>query len=277
MQDLPRTQEIQQSYELQPLSAYLGEEAPAAAAPIEWMPWVENDEQTEKYWQYVAFSLPFTTPHADDREMYEKMALLGLERGSNWKSGDLDPDIREAMQAGLEDARAELLNIAQNPFDPVMFAGTRQGLNPTHKNRAAGVFIGIFVNTPEQSIYFAVMADEEGNPLNGSQGYSLTLPADQIPAVEYFWSFTMYNLPHRWLIDNPIDRYSIGNSTAGLKTAEDGSITIYLSTDSPGEDKESNWLPTPDGQWWIVLRTYGPQGDVLSGTYKVPPIKLVAK
>jgi len=272
MKDLPRTKEIQQSYELQPLSAYLGEEAPAAVAPIDWMPWVENDELTEKYWEYVAFSLPFITPHPDDREMYEKMALLGLERGSDWEPDGLDPTIREAMQAGLEDARAELLNIAENPFDPAMFAGTREGLNPTYLMRAAGVFIGIFVNTPEQSIYFAVMADAEGNPLDGSQDFSLTLAADQIPPVEYFWSFTMYNLPHRFLVDNPIDRYSIGSSTSGFRTAEDGSITVYFSADSPGEDKESNWLPTPEGPWWVVLRTYGPGETIQNKTWQLPPI-----
>jgi hypothetical protein len=83
----------------------------------------------------------------------------------------------------------------------------------------------------------------------------------------------MYSLPQRWLVDNPIDRYSIGNATPGLKTATDGSITLYLGAASPGKDKESNWLPAPEAHFWMVLRTYGPDESVVNGTYKVPPVK----
>jgi hypothetical protein len=83
----------------------------------------------------------------------------------------------------------------------------------------------------------------------------------------------MYNLPQRLLIDNPIDHYSIGSATPGIQKAKDGSITIYLSAKSPGKDKESNWLPAPDGPFWVVLRTYGPGESILNGTYKVPPTK----
>ncbi len=275
MQDLSRAKEIQQSYKLQPLSDYLGKEAPAAAPSINWMPWVENDEKTEKYWDYVAFNLRFITPHPDDREMYEKMALIGLKRGSDWEREKLDPAIRKAMQEGLEDARAELVRLSQNEIDPAMMAGTRQKLNPTHQQRALGVYMGIFVNVPEQSIYFVIVADEKGSPLDGKQNYSLTFTKDQIPPVKYFWSLTMYNLPERFLIDNPIDRYSIGSSTPGLKTAEDGSITLYMSVESPGEDKESNWLPAPEGPWWVVMRTYGPGETIRDKTWKVPPVKQV--
>ena len=85
----------------------------------------------------------------------------------------------------------------------------------------------------------------------------------------------MYKLPERFLIDNPIDRYSIGSATPVLKTAEDGSITLYFSTGSPGTDNESNWLPTSDGSWWTVLRTYGPQGSILNRTCTLPPVEQV--
>jgi hypothetical protein len=85
----------------------------------------------------------------------------------------------------------------------------------------------------------------------------------------------MYNLPQRHLVDNPIDRYSIGSATPGLKRADDGSLTIHLTHGSPGPDMESNWLPVPDGPWWLVLRTYGPGDSILNGTYQVPDIRRV--
>ena len=83
----------------------------------------------------------------------------------------------------------------------------------------------------------------------------------------------MYKLPQRRLVDNPIDRYSIGSATPGLKSAADGSITIYMQAKSPGKDKESNWLPAPEGPFWPPLRTYGPGKTILDKTWKMPPYK----
>ena len=83
----------------------------------------------------------------------------------------------------------------------------------------------------------------------------------------------MYKLPERWLVDNPIDRYAIGSATPGLKKAKDGSISIYFQAKSPGEDKKSNWLPAPEGPFWLVLRTYGPGKSILDKTWKMPPVK----
>jgi hypothetical protein len=109
--------------------------------------------------------------------------------------------------------------------------------------------------------------------LDGSKySYTLTFTKDQIPDVKNFWSWTMYKLPQRWLVDNPIDRYIIGSATPGLATAADGSITLYFSAKSPGKDKESNWLPAPEGPFWPILRTYGPGKDILDKTWKMPPI-----
>ena len=85
----------------------------------------------------------------------------------------------------------------------------------------------------------------------------------------------MYKLPQRYLVDNPINRYSIGSSTPELQAAEDGSITIYFQAESPGTDKESNWLPAPEGPFWLVLRTYGPGQAILDKTWQVPPVKQV--
>jgi hypothetical protein len=104
---------------------------------------------------------------------------------------------------------------------------------------------------------------------------SKSYTADQLPPAKNFWSFTMYKLPQRWLVDNPINRYSIGSPTPGLKTAKDGSITLYFSVKSPGKDKESNWFPAPEGPFWLVLRTYGPGKTILDKTWKVPPVKQV--
>jgi hypothetical protein len=133
--------------------------------------------------------------------------------------------------------------------------------------------VGIFGNWKSISVYFAVPKDDTGELFDGSKhSYALTFAKDQIPPVKFFWSWTMYKLPERWLVDNSIDRYSIGSATPELKTGTDGSITLYFSAESPGKDKEGNWLPAPDGPFWLAMRAYGPGESITNGSYEVPPI-----
>ena len=113
--------------------------------------------------------------------------------------------------------------------------------------RDLGAMLGIYGNTKTEAVYGAWQTGPHGKPLDGSKRRLLRYPAGQLPPVKLFWSITMYKLPQRLLVDNPIQRYSIGDRTPGLKAGQDGSLEIYLQHDSPGPDKESNWLPTPKG------------------------------
>jgi hypothetical protein len=270
--DLPNVQKIQKQYKLQPLSAFLGKPAPKAAPSIDWMAWKDGVETTDKFWDYVNFLLPLTVPNPQDQPVLDRMAKIGLGAGAA-KPG---ADIQAAMQLGMQDAQAELKKGATHITDPSLFFRSREDLNKDYFNRALGVNVGIFGNVKKVSVYFATAKDDKGELFDGSKhNYAITFTADQIPPAKNFWSFTMYKLPQRWLVDNPINRYSIGSATPGLKTAEDGSITIYFQAKSPGKDKESNWLPAPEGPFWPILRTYGPGKSILDKTWKLPTIKRV--
>jgi hypothetical protein len=178
------------------------------------------------------------------------------------------------MAAGMKDVLADVKKAATGEVDPSTFFVSREDLNKNYFARTMGVFMGIFGNVEKVSVYFSVGADDQGVLFDGSMhSYQLKFTADQIPPAKNFWSMTMYKLPQRWLVDNPIDRYSIGSATPGLKTAADGSISIYVQAKSPGQDKENNWLPAPDGPCWMVLRIYGPGKSILDKTWKVPPVK----
>jgi hypothetical protein len=272
--DLPNVKKIQQEYKLQPLSAYLGSAAPTAAPAIEWKPWKEGVESTDDFWAYVNFLLQFTTPNAQDKPVQDRMAKLGLVAGKPWDSAAHGKDVQEAIAAGMKEAIAELKKGQTTFTDASLFFRSRKDLNKDYYNRALGVMVGIFGDVKKVSVYFAVPKDDQGALFDGSKhSYSLTFTADQIPPAKNFWSWTMYKLPQRWLVDNSINRYSIGSATPGLKKAADGSITLYFSAKSPGKDKESNWLPAPEGPFWLVLRTYGPGKAILDKTWKVPPVK----
>lgn len=116
-----------------------------------------------------------------------------------------------------------------------------------------------------------VYEDADGDQLNGSRRYKLRF--EKIPPVSAFWSVTMYNMPDFYLVANTISRYSIGDRTPGLHTAEDGSLTIFMQTDEPVKSEEkANWLPTPEGDFRPLLRMYEPDDSIFDGGYELPPI-----
>ncbi|WP_043173895.1 DUF1254 domain-containing protein [Streptomyces sp. NRRL B-24484] len=115
---------------------------------------------------------------------------------------------------------------------------------------------------------------EYGRPLDGSaRSYTLRFPPGSRPPARYFWSVTVYGLPDRWLVANPIGRYAIGDRTPGLLADEDGGLTLRLRHERPEEPGASaNWLPVPAGPFMVVLRAYGPEPTVLDGRWQRPPL-----
>ena len=128
---------------------------------------------------------------------------------------------------------------------------------------------GIIAHDPEEAIYINTTTDVEGNRLDGGNRYVLNFEGDGLPDVNAFWSLTMYDMTFN-LTDNPINRYCIGSLQKGHKFGKDGSLTIHIQHDSPGKDKETNWLPSPDGEFFLVFRTYGPGKALLAQTWAMP-------
>ena len=140
-----------------------------------------------------------------------------------------------------------------------------------YATRAVAARAGLWGNHGYEADYFITFLDADGAQLNGAHTYQLHLEVP--PPVDAFWSLTMYDTPAFYLVDNPIDRYSIGDRTPGLVTAADGSITILLQAESPGADREANWLPTPAGDFRPIMRLYAPGAQVLAGQYELPAIR----
>ncbi len=148
---------------------------------------------------------------------------------------------------------------------------------------AAGAKGGIYGNDAIEATYPLTRSDADGQPLDGSKhNYTITFAEGQLPPVNAFWSITMYDGKTQLLIENPINRYLINSPMLpDLKKNDDGSLTIYIQKDSPGADKESNWLPAPDGSIYLVMRLYWPKETPPSilppgeGTWQPPGVKEV--
>ena len=127
-------------------------------------------------------------------------------------------------------------------------------------------------NHAYEAAYVMTYVDAAGAPLDGSHSYTLRL--SPTPPVGAFWSLTMYSVPNFYLVANPIDRYSIGDRTAGVVRDADGGITITMSAARPADPvAAANWLPAPTGAFRPLLRMYMPDESVIDGTYVLPAIE----
>ena len=149
--------------------------------------------------------------------------------------------------------------------DPAWRIGDRDA---SYLARALAARGGLWGNHGYEAAYPMTYTDADGDQFDGRRRYTLRL--DQDPPVDAFWSLTMYDLPDFYLVANPIDRYSIGDRTSGLRRDRDGSLTIVIQHEQPADT--SNWLPAPAAPFRPILRLYQPQPAVLDGTYKIPPI-----
>lgn len=129
-------------------------------------------------------------------------------------------------------------------------------------------------NVPEEIMYPNCRVDADNKPLDGANKYVLRFEKGQAPPVSVFWNMSMYD-DKQFFIENDFKRYSIGSTTDGLKTDADGSITIYIQNQNPGPEKQSNWLPAPQGSFNLTMRFYGPQTPILDGSYKLPAVKRI--
>jgi hypothetical protein len=142
-------------------------------------------------------------------------------------------------------------------------------------NRTGTAKSNMFDNRPNETQYFYTDFDGAGGELNGNGSYEATFAAGQEPPINGFWSLTLYNDKHLFHV-NDLKRYSLGTKNKNLKRNTDGSLTLYVSTKPPGGEKESNWLPAPDGKFSLYIRAYWGKQGILDGSWKPPVIRKVA-
>jgi hypothetical protein len=136
--------------------------------------------------------------------------------------------------------------------------------------RAIVAQVGLGANLPEDAIYPLNLGDENGKPLEGVNKYAIRFTKDQIPPVDAFWSITAYD-PEGFQVANPINRFAV-SSWMPFKRDADGSLTLYFQNESPGSDREANWLPVPRGPFNLTMRLYAPKSEALTGLWNPPPV-----
>lgn len=203
--------------------------------------------------------------------------------GSVLDAAAKDPALKKALQESAAAAESELISPLfqwRNNGAPAG-NGWNSPLNNArwgtdYLNRTATAKSNMYENRPEETKYIYTDFDSTNQQLHGQNLYSVTFPKDQTPPVKGFWSVTLYD-EHHFFNKNPLNRYSLGTKSKGLKFNADGSLTLYAGAKSPGKGKESNWLPAPDGTFSLYIRAYWPEEAILNGGWKPPAVTRVSE
>ncbi|QAY96273.1 phosphatidylserine decarboxylase [Methylovirgula ligni] len=244
--------------------------APSLIAP--------DPRDPENFVALVNQVLRINPPPAADQAALKRLAAVGVGA----ESGALTASQKALWAKYFDEAQKALLAEIHG------FGATHDGwtylpsdvgnFGTDYATRAAIAITGLWVNIPAEAVYTFAGLDSKGEKLVGSKNYRLRLPAGA-PPTDSFWSLSIYEVEpdgRLFFTDNPLHRYAISDRTQGLKKNADGSLDIFIQRASPGGDKESNWLPAPEGDFRLVARAYLPRPELLDGRFKYPSVEPVA-
>ena len=282
--DLDNVKKIQAGYRAQQLSAFLGQPAPPAVAKVNLVkPLSPADQKTSlEFFNILNFVLQFCPTQPSEIELMARFDTIGIGAGKTIDLEKLSPDMKKALADGMADAWKELDDFEKTSINTGKVTsgdlfGSRAYLKNNYLYRFAAAVLGIYGNSKQEAMYPAYRVDADGLNLDASKNtYTLRFAPGLFPPVNAFWSITMYDLPASLLVANPLNRYLINSPMLPkLKLDADGGLTLYIQHDSPGPDKESNWLPAPNGPFWSAMRLYWPKDAALDGQWVAPPLRRV--
>lgn len=278
--DLDAVKQVQAGFTVQPLSQFEGKPPPAPAPAIDFLPPLSAEAQktSPEFFALLNFALQFAPTLPSEKGLMERFAKVGIGAGKPFDVAMLTDaqrtDVKQGIAAAWETFRtfkAEQIDTGKKSAADGF--GSRAFLGNDYLSRMSAAVLGIYGNSKEEALYPAYFVDADGKPLDGaSNRYTVRFEKGELPPVNSFWSLTMYELPSSLLTENSINRYLINSRMVpDLVRNADGSITIYVQHESPGKDKEPNWLPAPSGPFFMILRAYWPKEAMLDGSWKQPP------
>lgn len=230
----------------------------------------------ETFFKRLAKVLKDNPPYAADSRVVEELRLLGVEAGKDFDADKIDQQVRKGINEAPWNVWKEL---AEGPYTMSATNGWLNFLNlgrygTDYQTRALIAYAGLGALTSADCLYPSAFVDGDGHALDAAYNYVMHFPKDGLPpSASGVWSISPYR--ENFYVRNALNRYGILSSMP-LKYNADGSLDIYIQANSPGTDKESNWLPTPpSGMFNLTVRIYQPSQEVLAGTYKLPPVTKV--
>jgi hypothetical protein len=278
-QDIDLVHGLQNQYRLVPLSA-VGKSympPPGQVDPSVDMKTAVRDQvnalDATTFFNRLALLMKDNPPAPADSAIVARMASIGIVAGHDFDATKLDGDAAELLNDLPKRAQHRILSMSKTlrPVNGWLYATDIGRYGTNYDLRAYIAAVGLGANLPQDAIYPATAVDATGRPLEGSRKYVMHFGKGRQPPVKGFWSLTMYDA-QMFFVANPLNRYQISPNQSPVTTNPDGSLDIYIQHDSPGADREKNWLPTPTGHFALMLRMYWPDRSVLDASWKPPAV-----
>jgi hypothetical protein len=294
-EDYAAVHAVQDGYKLVPLSKFGTSYVPAKVAvdpdfdaktpPVEKL----KRMSAAQYFDTLARLLKANPPPAADTPVIARLAAIGIVPGQPFDPSYLDPAVAKGLAGSVSVALQKLQEgIEQKATTQTATGHTANGwrilpvtvgnFGTSYQIRAIVALIALGANLSADAVYPTTYGDADGKPLNGANQYVLHFDKGKTPPVNAFWSVSMYG-PDSFFVENPINRYAI-SSWMPLQQGSNGSLDIYIQKDSPGKDRESNWLPAPAGDFNLTLRMYWPKDKPISindGSWVPPGVKGISR
>ncbi len=278
--DYPAVHKIQAGYKVTPLSEWGKASRPVdvkidPSIDMTTPPKTQADSMTgEKYFAYAAELMKLHPPHLSDQPILAQMKRIGIEPGKSFDFANADPVVKKAVQDAPAHAQRlmewKLPTLARVANHWSMNTDTMGVYGNYYLKRAIVTQQGLGANLPEDAVYPLNLGDEAGRPLDGANKYTINFEKGAAPPVNAFWSITLYDADG-FQVPNAMNRFAV-SSWMPFKYNPDGSLSLYFQNESPGKDKEANWLPAPKGAFNLTMRLYGPKSEVLTGQWNPPSV-----
>jgi len=278
--DYDAVHKIQAGYKVTPLSRW---GKPAKPMEVKIDPSIDmktppktlaDTMQADEFFAYSAKLMKLHPPHSTDQPIIARMKEIGIEPGKSFNFAKLDPAVQKALMSAPEDAQQtmkwKVATIARVANGWSMNTDTMGVYGNYYLKRAMVTQLGLGANLPEDAIYPLNLFDDGGKPLDGVNKYTIHFDKGATPPVNAFWSITLYD-SDGFQVANVLNRFAV-SSWMQFKYNGDGSLDLYLQNESPGKDKQANWLPAPKGPFNVCMRLYGPKSDALTGKWNPPPV-----
>jgi hypothetical protein len=278
--DYPAVHKIQAGYKVTPLSEWGRAPNPVEvkidpSIDMKTPPKTQADTMTgENYFAYATELMKLHPPHLTDQPILAQMKRIGIEPGKSFDFAKADPLVKKAVEDAPAHARRlmewKLPTLARVANHWSMNTDTMGVYGNYYLKRAIVTQQGLGANLPEDAIYPLNLGDEAGRPLDGANKYTINFEKGAAPPVNAFWSITLYDADG-FQVPNTMNRFAM-SSWMPFNYNPDGSLSLYFQNDSPGKDKEANWLPAPKAPFNLTMRLYGPKSEALTGRWNPPPI-----
>lgn len=272
---------IQAGYKIRPLSQW-GKPAEPVAGHVDPEVDMKTPPKTAvdtmpagKFFAYAAEILKSQPPHITDQPILARMQRIGIERGKSFDIDKVDPAIKSALETAPADAQKLMAwktsSLARVVNGWSMNTDTMGVYGNYYLKRAMVAQLGLGANLPEDAIYPLNLADDTGKPLDGANAYIVHFAKGEAPPANAFWSIPLYDA-EGYQASNSLNRFAL-SSWMPFKYGPDGSLDLYVQSESPGADRQANWLPAPKGPFNLTMRLYAPKSDVLTGKWSPPPVR----